>query len=604
MSKRKYEEASAVTIAANDLPTPKKVKKAKDEESKEERKARKAEKKLRKQAEENGFDESAEKEAKRLRKEQRKAEKLASQSATPSGEEVSKDSEDVLAKAAKKAAKKAKKEAKKAKAGLEDTTASATPANGTSGVSSVVESKDVSSATSPEPTNAKSAKPISAADADAYFKANQITIDEDKSLPSKSLSPITDFSQLPFKSGAERAPFASFKAPTPIQASAWPYLLAGRDVIGVAETGSGKTWAFGVPCIRYIKELPKDKKKGVKAVIVSPTRELALQIQEQIEKLAGPAKLSSVCVYGGVDKEGQRSALKKASIVVATPGRLKDLIEEGSADISKAQYVVLDEADRMLDKGFEEDVRQIISNTSSDRQTLMFTATWPQSIRDLAATFMKTPVRIIIGDNTTGELRANTRIKQLVEVIQPDTKNMRLMQLLKQHQSGSKKNDRILIFCLYKKEAQRVHQFLQGKGFKVAGIHGDMSQAQREKSLAEFKAGQSTLLVATDVAARGLDIPAVKVVINVTFPLTAEDYVHRIGRTGRAGQDGLAVTLFTEHDKANSGALINVLNAANQPVPEELLKFGTTVKKKEHAAYGAFYKDVDMTKKATKITFD
>lgn len=557
MSKRKYDEGGVVAVAVEESPAPKKVKKSKEEETKEERKARKAEKKLRKQKEENGVSGLSEKEAKKLRKEQRKAETLAAESATPSGEdETKKESEDLLAKAAKKAAKKANKEAKKAKKLAEDTTASATPVNGASGVSSAAVSKDVSSATSPEPTASAAATKavISTADADAYFKANQITIDEDKSVSAKALSPITDFAQLPFKSEEERAPFANFKAPTPIQASAWPYLLAGRDVIGVAETGSGKTWAFGVPCIRYIKDLPKNKKKGVKAVIVSPTRELALQIQEQIEKLAGPARLSSVCVYGGVDKEGQRSALKKASIVVATPGRLKDLIEEGSADISSAQYVVLDEADRMLDKGFEEDVRQIISNTSNDRQTLMFTATWPPSVRDLAATFMKTPVKIIIGDNPTGELRANTRIKQLVEVIAPDAKNMRLMQLLKQHQSGSKKNDRILIFCLYKKEAQRVHQFLQGKGFRVAGIHGDMNQSQRIKNLDEFKAGQSTLLVATDVAARGLDIPAVKVVINVTFPLTAEDYVHRIGRTGRAGQDGLAITLFTEHDKANSGA--------------------------------------------------
>lgn len=555
MSKRKYEEGGAVAVTPSEFPAPKKVKQAKEDESKEERKARKAEKKLHKQAEANGSDESAEKEAKRLRKEQRKAETSAAQSSIPSGsEEATKNSEDLLKKAAKKAAKKAKK-AKKAGKTLDDTTASATPANGASGASSTADSKGASSVTSPEPAaTIKQAKPALSADADAYFKANQITIDEDASLTQQALPPITDFSQLPLSGDAERAPFASFKAPTPIQASAWPYLLAGRDVIGVAETGSGKTWAFGVPCIRYIKEVPKDKRKGVKAVIVSPTRELALQIQEQIEKLAGPAKLRSVCVYGGVDKGEQRTALKKASIVVATPGRLKDLIEEGSADLSSAQYVVLDEADRMLDKGFEEDVRQIISQTSQDRQTLMFTATWPPSVRDLAATFMKTPVKIIIGDNPTGELRANTRIKQVVEVIAPDAKNMRLIQLLKQHQSGSKKNDRILVFCLYKKEAQRVHQFLQGKGFKVAGIHGDMSQVQRIKSLDEFKAGKSTLLVATDVAARGLDIPAVKVVINVTFPLTAEDYVHRIGRTGRAGQDGLAITLFTEHDKGNSGA--------------------------------------------------
>jgi len=213
-------------------------------------------------------------------------------------------------------------------------------------------------------------------------------------------------------------------------------------------------------------------------------------------------------------------------------------------------------------------------------------------------------VKIAIGDNPTGDLRANSRIVQKVEVVDPRNKEYRLLQLLKEYQSGRQKDDRILVFALYKKEATRVEGFIRSKGFRVAGIHGDLSQEQRTRSLEAFKSGGTPILVATDVAARGLDIPAVKLVINCTFPLTVEDYVHRIGRTGRAGKDGLAITLFTEHDKAQSGALINVLKAANQPVPDDLLKFGTTVKRKEHAAYGAFAKDVDMTQRAKKITFD
>ncbi|RAL59407.1 hypothetical protein DID88_006895 [Monilinia fructigena] len=344
--------------------------------------------------------------------------------------------------------------------------------------------------------------------------------------------------------------------------------------------------AFAVPCVRYMSSLPKNQKnKGPRAVVVSPTRELAMQSYEQIVKLAKASGLECVCVYGGVPKDEQIRALKTADIVVATPGRLNDLINQGCADLSKARYVVLDEADRMLDKGFEEEIRKIINTTPSlgKRQTLMFTATWPESVRELAATFMTSPVKIAIGDNPTGDLRANSRIVQKVEVVEPRDKEYRLMQLLKQYQSGSQKDDRILVFCLYKKEATR---------------------EQRTRSLEAFKSGNTPVLVATDVAARGLDIPAVKLVINCTFPLTVEDYVHRIGRTGRAGKDGLAITLFTEHDKAQSGALINVLKAANQPVPDELLKFGTTVKKKAHDAYGAFFKNVDTTKKATKITFD
>ncbi|EHL00089.1 putative ATP-dependent RNA helicase dbp3 [Glarea lozoyensis 74030] len=390
----------------------------------------------------------------------------------------------------------------------------------------------------------------------------------------------------------------------PVHNETWPYLSAGRDLIGVAETGSGKTMAFAVPCARHILSLPGGKNKGPRAVIISPTRELAMQSYEQVMLLAKVSGLQAVCVYGGVPKDEQRRALRTADIVVATPGRLNDLINEGCADLSKAKYVVLDEADRMLDKGFEEEIRKIINTTSTERQTLMFTATWPESVRALASTFMKTPLRITIGDNPTGDLRANARIVQKVEVVDPRNKEYRLMQLLKQYQSGAQKDDRILVFALYKKEATRVEGFIRSKGFRVAGIHGDLSQEQRTRSLEAFKQGGTPILVATDVAARGLDIPAVKL-INCTFPLTVEDYVHRIGRTGRAGKEGLAITLFTEHDKAQSGALINVLKAANQPVPDELLKFGTTVKKKEHSAYGAFYKDTGSEDKvAQKIKFD
>jgi ATP-dependent RNA helicase DBP3 len=389
----------------------------------------------------------------------------------------------------------------------------------------------------------------------SFLADNFISITDPLSA-SQPLRPITKFSYLPSTDAAQQAPFKSFKSPTPIQAAAWPFLLAGRDVIGVAETGSGKTMAFAVPCVRYITSITKKNAfKGAKAVVVSPTRELAMQSYEQITKLANPAGLQVVCVYGGVPKYEQRKALETADIVVATPGRLNDLINEGSADLSKVGYVVLDEADRMLDKGFEEEIRKIINTTQplGKRQTLMFTATWPESVRTLAATFMTTPIKIAIGDNPSGDLRANTRITQKVEVVDPRGKEYRLLQLLKQYQSGSQKDDRIIVFCLYKKEATRVEAFIRSKGLRVAGIHGDLSQEQRTRSLDAFKKGTTPILVATDVAARGLDIPSVELVLNLTYPLTTEDYVHRIGRTGRAGKEGLAITLFTEHDKALSG---------------------------------------------------
>jgi ATP-dependent RNA helicase DBP3 len=497
-----------------------------------------------------------------------KAERKAAKKAKKEAKRAPVEAEDADAiKAAKKAARKEeKKKLKEAAKGVESPStapSSKAPSAGTSALPSRVES----SATSPEPAAVAPAADATSAsytenaelaqlpqsDIDAFLTKNTMTIDDPKPTARK-LRPIINFKYLPTTDESQRAPFANFAAPTPIQAATWPFLLSGRDMVGVAETGSGKTLAFGVPCVRFISSIPKDKRRGIKAVIVSPTRELAVQIYDQLVALATPAGLSVVCVYGGVPKDPQVAACRKAHIVVATPGRLNDLIGDGSADLSKAEYVVLDEADRMLDKGFEEAIRQIISQTPKKRQTLMFTATWPPSVRDLASTFMGSPVRITIGDNVSGELRANVRIKQLVEVVDPRAKEQRLLQLLKQYQSGKNKDDRILVFCLYKKEAMRIENFIRMKGFRVGGIHGDLSQEKRSASLAAFKEGQVPLLVATDVAARGLDIPAVKLVINVTFPLTAEDYVHRIGRTGRAGKEGLAITLFTEHDKGLSGS--------------------------------------------------
>ncbi|KAG7286848.1 RNA-dependent ATPase [Staphylotrichum longicolle] len=457
-----------------------------------------------------------------------------------------------------------------------------------------------------------------------FLKKQEIAIND----PSGTkLRPVLQFSHLPASTLLSKGPFASFTAPTPIQAASWPFALSGRDVIGIAETGSGKTMAFSLPCVESLASSPKPKhSKGdrtayPRAVVVSPTRELAMQTHSAMSSLASLVGLSAVCLYGGAPKDDQRALLRRnngADIIVATPGRLKDFLSEGCVSLSDVMFAVLDEADRMLDKGFEEDIKLILGDCPprEKRQTLMFTATWPTSVRGLAEGFMVDPVKVTIGNRTraggdengegngTVELQANSRIEQKVEVVDPRGKEQRLLELLRDAQKGSAKNDRILVFCLYKKEAVRVEQFLERRGIRVASIHGDLRQDQRTRSLEAFKAGTTTVLVATDVAARGLDIPEVKLVINVTFPLTIEDYVHRIGRTGRAGKTGKAITLFTEHDKAHSGSLVNILRAANQPVPEELLKFGTTVKKKAHDSYGAFFKDVDLSKKGTKITFD
>ncbi|KAH7121734.1 P-loop containing nucleoside triphosphate hydrolase protein [Dactylonectria estremocensis] len=449
------------------------------------------------------------------------------------------------------------------------------------------------------------------ADIDEFLTKNEITITDPKT-EQPTLRPVLEFNHLPSTNLLEKkpSPFASYKTPTPIQSASWPFTLSGRDAIGVAETGSGKTMAFALPCVEAVLKVGI---KGTKAVIVSPTRELAMQTHEQLAKVASLVGLKAVCLYGGASKDDQRSLLRRgADIIVATPGRLKDFMSDGTVDLSGAAFAVLDEADRMLDKGFEEDIRMILGACPAreKRQTLMFTATWPASVQALASSFMVTPVKIAIGsggkETADGavELQANSRITQRVEVVDGRDKEFRLLQLLKENTQGKQKDDRILVFCLYKKEATRVEGFLARKGIRVGGIHGDLRQEQRTRSLEAFKSGVTPVLVATDVAARGLDIPEVKLVINVTFPLTIEDYVHRIGRTGRAGKTGQAITFFTVQDKAHSGSLINILRGANQEVPDDLLKFGSTVKKKTHDMYGAFFKDVDPNAKSTKITFD
>ena len=436
---------------------------------------------------------------------------------------------------------------------------------------------------------------------------NHINIDDPAPALSSNVRPMLDFKHLP-QSVRESQPdtlFKTYNAPTPIQAAAWPYLLARRDVVGIAETGSGKTLAFGIPCVQAVRAFQTMPKRSIGAVIVSPTRELASQIHFQLEPLAQACSLRTVCLFGGMPKDPQRDVLKKAHIVVATPGRLNDFVEEGSAKLKYVKYLVLDEADRMLDQGFKDAIQEIISKcapSSKGRQTSMFTATWPQSVRELAATFMSQPVQIRIGaDNPNNELRANRNVKQVVEVLDSMAKEGRLRELVREYSPSNHfnttgmKDNRILIFCLYKKECDRIEKMLRkmlsGAIKGIGSLHGDMSQPLRTASIQEFKKGNLPVLVATDVAARGLDIPDVKLVINYTFPLTAEDYVHRIGRTGRAGKEGLSITLFTDHDKARAGELVNVLRAADQKIPEELLKYDLTVKKKDHEVYGKFYRE-------------
>jgi len=287
--------------------------------------------------------------------------------------------------------------------------------------------------------------------------------------------------------------------------------------------------------------------------------------------------------------------------MVATPGRLLDFATGGEVSLSCCGYLVLDEADRMLDMGFEKEVRKIVALTMPKRQTVMFSATWPEEIRGIAADFMTQPARLLIGSD---KLAAASSVTQHVEVVEPHEKDRKLLKILRDF--GDLTGRRVIVFALYKKEAARVESFCQRSGYagKCVALHGDMGQAAREQSIDTFRDGSTPLLVATDVAARGLDIKGVELVVNYTFPLTIEDYVHRIGRTGRAGQTGIARTFFTVHDKGLAGALQNILRQANIAIPPELAKFGNTVKKKEHKLYGAHFRKMEPGAKSKHVKFD
>lgn len=462
-----------------------------------------------------------------------------------------------------------------------------------------------------------STKPCSPAEAEAFLEKHSITISTQTD--SDAVVPVISFDQLNIPDGL-RGAFTGFNEPTPIQACTWPPALKGKDVVGIAETGSGKTLAFGIPALAQLIALPtklKKKESSISVLVVAPTRELAIQTHDALSALGAPFGIASVAVFGGVPKDQQIKALtngntdgKITRIVVGTPGRIIDLVHDGVCDLSRVNYLVLDEADRMLDKGFENDITKIISYTiqGEGRQTMMFSATWPEAVRRLASSFQHNPVRVTVGSD---DLTANSRVEQVVEVFDdPREKDNRLLKRLKDlsHKKTSRKGSdeaRVLIFALYKKEATRIEQSLRRAGYDVGALHGDMSQTARMDALEKFKTGETGLLVATDVAARGLDIPNVGAVINYTFPLTLEDYIHRIGRTGRGGRSGKSITFFTgeNHERALAGELARVLREGGFDTQADNLKqFPMTIKKKGHAAYGAFFRD-DITAAPTKIVF-
>lgn len=325
-------------------------------------------------------------------------------------------------------------------------------------------------------------------------------------------------------------------SPTPIQESVIPPVKAGRDVVGQAQTGTGKTAAFGIP---LIETLSKDA-TGIKGLILVPTRELAVQVKNELTKLGKFKGISNLAVYGGQAIATQITALRKnPQVIVATPGRLIDHLKRGTINLGNLKFVVLDEADQMLDIGFADDIRWILNNTPKSRQTLLFSATMPHIIKRLSSRYMKDPVWILVG----GESEPVDQVDQIYYEVAERDRYLAIEELLSN-------NDVIqaLVFRRTKVGVDRLATHLKRKGHDAQAIHGDISQSGRDAVMGMFRSKKLRVLIATNVAARGLDIPAVSHVINYDMPDNVEDYVHRIGRTARMGKHGTAITFVSEYD--------------------------------------------------------
>lgn len=363
----------------------------------------------------------------------------------------------------------------------------------------------------------------------------------------------------------------NFSTPTPIQAQGWPIALSGKNIVGIAQTGSGKTLGYILPAIVHIKNQPKlERGDGPIALVLAPTRELAQQIQQVTNQYGIATNIQNTCVFGGAGRHPQARDLERGcEIVIATPGRLIDFLEYQTTNLRRCTYLVLDEADRMLDMGFEPQIRKILQQIRPDRQTLMWSATWPREVRQLAEDFLGKYVQINVGSM---ELSANHNIKQIITVCDDSSKEDELQQLLEKIHENDTNPGKILIFVETKRGVDSIARFIRGFGVNCGSIHGDKSQTDRDNVLRAFRMGKVNILVATDVAARGLDVDGIKFVINYDYPMSSEDYIHRIGRTGRCDTTGTSYTFFTENNGKQAKDLVSVLQEAKQDIPEDLLQ--------------------------------
>lgn len=372
---------------------------------------------------------------------------------------------------------------------------------------------------------------------------------------------------------------AGFPGPSQIQAYCWPLGLRGHDVIGVAATGSGKTLAFLMPAFVEMLESRHDARRdGPGLVVMAPTRELAQQTESEGNKFGQCLGMKCVAMYGGAPKGNQMSRYRQGcACIVACPGRLNDFLEGRQVQLKSTRRLVLDEADRMLDMGFEPQIRKIIAHMPDKRHTLFFTATWPKDIQALAAEILRKPYKVMIGNRD--ELKANADITQLVRITEARSKLDVLAQILSDAGLNSTGGQgKSLIFCSSKRMCDQLTGSLCRAGVSCAAIHGDKDQQQRDQALNDLKNGRIKVLCGTDVAARGLDIKGVGLVVNFDPPNNAEDYVHRIGRTGRAGAKGVAITLLTQDDGNKARNIMEVMDRTGQSAPPELEQLAATAR--------------------------
>ena len=331
-----------------------------------------------------------------------------------------------------------------------------------------------------------------------------------------------------------------YETPTPIQAEAIPYLLEGRDVLGCAQTGTGKTAAFSLPILHLLAETPRNGPRKIRTLMLCPTRELAAQIHENIELYAAKIDIRSMVMFGGVSQKPQERNLRRGvDILVATPGRLLDLMSQRLVDLSKVEFLVFDEADRMLDMGFIRDIQKILAHVPKKRQSLLFSATMPHSIISLSKDMLFDPIRI----NITPESTTVEAIKQSLMFVMKADKRPLLTHILREESP-----EKMLVFGRTKHGCNKIVRLLERDGFEALAIHGNKSQGARERALGRFREGALQILVATDVASRGIDVSDISHVINYDLPNVPEVYVHRIGRTGRAGQGGIAIAFCDENE--------------------------------------------------------